>query len=460
MSEETTITQEERELGTKPVGPLFVKYAATSLAGMIAQILMVIIEGVIMGNGLGAHGLACVSIAITVELVNLAMGGALGIGVSAVVGARLGAGDHKGAQEAFGRGFWLTTYIAVGLMVVLEIFSDPLVTMLGATPDIHADALFAVRILIAFFPLTIIGQMLCSVLRVDEKPRVAAALQIVSSVIAISYLAFSTFVMHWGVPGAGIYWGLTIGIWAAAIWWFVGNGEGKSSLKIRKDEMRIDLELTKSFALIGFPYFALQVASSVYTAVVNNRLAALGSSMDLAVFAIINGYIIYVLMLFVAALSYATQAIAAFNNGARRWDRLAELVRVQLVYEVVFMAACSVLVLLFPGPICSLFAAGDTALVEAAAPAVRIVVALCALGYTGQMMSSYFECVELIGEAVVCGIALYIIFTVPLVYVLGAVMGIGGVWWAQLVANVLAGALSLVLAWREIVRLRGLQKAA
>lgn len=70
----------------------------------------------------------------------------------------------------------------------------------------------------------------------------------------------------------------------------------------------------------------------------------------------------------------------------------------------------------------------DTALIEAAAPAVRIVVALCALGYTGQMMSSYFECVEKIGEAIVCGIALYIIFTIPLVFVLGAAMGVSGVW--------------------------------
>ena len=84
--------------------------------------------------------------------------------------------------------------------------------------------------------------------------------------------------------------------------------------------------------------------------------------------------------------------------------------------------------LLFPGPIVSIFAADDTALIEVAAPAVRIVVALCALGYTGQMMSSYFECVEKIGEAIVCGIALYIIFTIPLVFVLGAAMGVSGVW--------------------------------
>lgn len=456
MAEEVALAQEERELGTKPIGPLFIKYAATSLAGMIAQIIMVILEGMIMGYGLGAHGLACVSIIISVELINLATGGALGIGVSAIVGARLGAGDHEGAQRAFGKGFWLTVYVSVALAVLIEVFADPLVGMLGSTPDIHADAVAGVRVFVAFFPFTILGQMLCSVLRVDEKPRVASGLQIVSSIIAIAFLSFSTLVAGWGVPGAGIYYGLGIGIWAGAIWWFIGNGPSKSSLKIRFQDMGFDLGLTKSFVMIGLPYFCLQAASSVYTAVVNNRLAALGTSMDLAVFAIINGYVVYVLMLFVAAFSYATQAIASFNNGARNWDRLAQLVRIQLVYEVVFMAACSLIVLLLPGPIVSVFAAGDQALVEAAAPAVRIVVALCALGYTGQMMSSYFECVEKIGEAIVTGIALYIIFTIPLVFVLGATMGVNGVWWAQLIAHACTGVLSLVLAQREIKRLHSL----
>jgi len=161
-----------------------------------------------------------------------------------------------------------------------------------------------------------------------------------------------------------------------------------------------------------------------------------------------------VLMLFVMALGFASQAIASFNNGARNWGRLIELMRVQLIYEVVFMGACSAMVCLFPEAFCSLFAAGDAELLAAAAPAVRIVVALCALGYTGSVMSSYFECVERIGEAIVCGIALYVIFTIPLVFAFGALMGVDGVWWAQLVANIGAGALSIVLAIREVRRLR------
>ena len=45
----------------------------------------------IIGNGLGSFGLAVVGIIMPLELLNLALGGALGMGVATVAGNRLGA---------------------------------------------------------------------------------------------------------------------------------------------------------------------------------------------------------------------------------------------------------------------------------------------------------------------------------------------------------------------------------
>lgn len=444
---------QERELGTMPVGRLFMKYSLVSLGGMVAQIAMVVIEGIIMASGLGSHGLACVSVILSVELINLAVGGSLGIGVSAVVGSYLGEGDHERAQRAFGRGFWLTVYMALALTAAMELLAPQIVTLLGATPDIFDDAVAGIRGFVALFPLTILGQMLCSVLRVDEHPHAASMIQAGSSGIAIVFLALSTLVFGWGVPGAGFYYGLTIAPWSSALWFFVGTGRRQSSLRVRFSDMRLDAAEAAKMIKIGLPYFVLQMASSIYTAVVNNKLGELGDSMDLAAFAIINGYVIYVLALVVQALSYAVQAIASFNIGAKRYDRLIELIKKSLGIEIALMAVISLLICLFPEAVCNVFALGDTDLVAASAQPVRIVVALCSLGYTANIMSSYFECTDAVIKAVVCGCALYIIFTVPLINVFGALMGVEGVWWSQLAANVLTGVLAVVFAARECRRL-------
>ena len=93
----------ERELGTAPIKPLFARYAAITFAGMLAQMVMVVLEGLIIGNGLGPLGLAAVTVILPLELLNLALGGALRMGTAAAAGQQ-GEGHcarQSGAERFF-----------------------------------------------------------------------------------------------------------------------------------------------------------------------------------------------------------------------------------------------------------------------------------------------------------------------------------------------------------------------
>lgn len=447
--------QEERELGTQPIPKLFVKYASIAFMGMIAQIIMVVFEGIIMGNGLGAHGLACVSIIMSVELMNVALGSALAVGVSTVAGNRLGAGDTEGAKRAFSQGFWLTTILIVVLIILAEIFVEPLVTFLGATPDIFDDTVGAIRVFLLGLPFCVIGQMLCGMLRIDEKPHAAATIQIVSAVVAIIWLAASTFVFNFGVTGAGLYYAISIGLWFVVIYYFVGGK--RSVFQIRLADIKLEPGLCLQIIKIGLPLFLLQATSSVYTTVVNNQLGVLGSSLDIAAFAVINGYVVYIIMMVVQAITYGVQPIAAYNAGAKAYGRMKELLKTSLTIQVLVIAVVTVIVWAAAYPICLLFA-GDPELASVSADATRIVILLGALGWSSQVISSYFECVERVVIATVLGIARYIFFTIPAVYVLGGMMGVQGVWWAQPVADVLTFVLVMVFVVIELKRLSALEK--
>lgn len=455
VAKTTQEQQEERELGTMPIPRLFIKYASIAFMGMIAQIIMVVLEGIIMGNGLGAHGLACVSIIMSVELLNVALGSALGVGVSTVAGSRLGAGDIEGAKKAFSQGFWLTTIVIVVLVALGEIFTTQLVSFLGATPDIFDDCVGAIRVFLLGLPFCVIGQMLCAMLRVDEKPHAAATIQIVSAVVAVIWLAGSTFVFHFGVTGAGLYYAISIGLWFVVIYYFVGGK--RSVFQIRAADLKLDPGLCFQMVKIGLPLFLLQAASSVYTTVVNNQLGALGSSLDIAAFAIINGYVVYIIMMVVQAITYGVQPIAAYNAGAKAYGRMRQLVRTSLGIEVLVVAVATVVVWLAAYPICLLFA-GDPELAAVSADATRIVILFGALGWSSQVMSSYFECIEKVGIAIVLGLARYIFFTIPAIYILGGMMGVAGVWWAQPVADVITFVLVLVFVLYELKRLSQLEK--
>lgn len=456
MAEEAVATQEESELATAEVGPLVRKYSLVTMQGMIAQIVMVIIEGLIMGQGLGAEGLACVGIIMSVEYINLAFGNLYGIGVPTVVGNLLGAGDKKGAQHAFSQSFWLTLYTGIIIAVAFEVFTPQLATAFGATSQILPDTVAGIRTFGILLPFTIMGQMLTAVMRVDEKPQQAANVMTVSAVIAAAWLALSTFVLHFGVAGAGIYYGLSIGIWSVAIVYF---RKGRSELTIDVRDAKLDWAVCGQVIKIGLPSFLVQAGTFVYNTVANNLLGLYGGANAttwLAVFAVISGYVIYIIMMVAQSFAYGMQPVAAFNSGAKAYKRLEQTIKSALTYQIVTVAVLTVVLWIFSYPVCAFF---NPEVAADAASATRICIIACALGYTSMVMSIYFQTVEKIALSTVLGLSRYVIFSCPLMYFMGSAMGITGMWWALVVADVLTGILCIGCAVWEIGNLKKAEAA-
>ena len=454
MAEELIANEEERELASKPIPSLVRRYTIVTGQGMLAQIIMVVLEGLVMGWGLGAHGLACVSIIMSAEFLNLAFGNLFGTGVPAIVGNLLGAGDVKGASKAFSQGFWLTSIVSIILAVIMAVFTEPICALFGATPDIMADTVLGVRTFSILLPFTVVGQMVTAVMRVDEKVQIQANLMTVSAIIAIVWLALSTFIFKLGTMGAGIYYGLSIGIWAIGAFWFIGGK--KSQLQIKLADLKLDTAICGQIFKIGFPFFLVQAATFIFNTVANTLLGTLGGelgSLYIAAFAVINGYILYIVMMIAQCFSYGLQPIAAFNAGAKAWDRLKQSLSCAIKYQIVVLLVVSIVIWLAATPVCAFFAGSDADLVEVAASATRIIIIAVCLGYLAMTVSIYFQSVEKVVLSTFCSLLRYVICSVPLMYLLGNMMGVQGIWIALVVADAITGIISIALALNEQKRL-------
>ncbi|MDY2777822.1 MAG: MATE family efflux transporter, partial [Collinsella sp.] len=437
----------ERALGTKPILPLFLQYAGISLLGVLAQIAMVVSEGVVVGNGIGARGLACMSVVMTFEIINLSFGSSFGQGVSTVCGNLLGAGDEEGARRAFGQGFWLTFLTACTVAASFFVFTPVIIPHIGATPDIFDDTVVAVRIFMVGYPFCITGQMLCQMLRQDEHPGLASGIQTFGSVVAATWLVVSVFVLKLGIAGAAAYYAISTALWFLAIWPFLGR-RGTFYIKLS------DIGFTPKFAIqvcrYGCPIFLVQISSAVYVAFMNGSLGAGGDTECVASFAIINSYFMYTLNIVCMALAYALQPIVAYNMGACHNKRLAQLMVDSIVVEVLIIGVISLMTSTFAPQLCLVFTGGDAGLAEMSAGHVRIVLMFCALGFTGQMMSAYFESIGSTWRALLFGIMRYALFAVPIIAVINSVAGMDHVWWALPIADVLTFAITV--AWAAFER--------
>ena len=457
MAEELIANEKDRELASKPIPSLVRRYTIVTGQGMLAQIIMVILEGLVMGWGLGAHGLACVSIIMSAEFLNLAFGNLFGTGVPAIVGNLLGAGDVKGASKAFSQGFWLTSIVSLILAVIMAVFTEPICAFFGATPDIMADTVLGVRTFSILLPFTVVGQMVTAVMRVDEKVQIQANLMTVSAIVAIIWLALSTFIFKLGTMGAGIYYGLSIGIWAIGAFWFIGGK--KSQLQIKLADLKLDMAICGQIFKIGFPFFLVQAATFIFNTVANTLLGTLGGelgSLYIAAFAVINGYILYIVMMIAQCFSYGLQPIAAFNAGAKAWDRLKQSLSCAIKYQIVVLLVVSIVIWLAATPVCAFFAGSDADLVEVAAGATRIIIIAVCLGYLAMTVSIYFQSVEKVVLSTFCSLLRYVICSVPLMYLLGNMMGVQGIWIALVVADAITGIISIALALNEQKRLNKL----
>lgn len=445
----------EHELGTMLMVPLFSKYSLASLVGMLFQAVMVVFEGIIIGNGLGEDGLAQVGIIMPLEYVQLAIGYMMATGVAALAAMKLGAGDEEGARRAYGQGVWFSLLVICIVAVLGIIFADPLANLLGC-PAMYKDTVVPfIRVFMCFYPLEILGWVVYYMARVAEVPILGTIIAAVSAILALAWLYLGVYVFKTGFFGTAFYYGSSIGLWFFGIFYFIFSK--KTLFKCHMSDWHFDKEIIGGIVKLGLPAFLVQVSTTIFGIVMNNFIVAFSATPDaatanLATYSILNGYVIYLLQMFVQAAQGAVNAISAFNYGAKSYQRVGQLVKSSMIITTIVVYLLVIITEFFAGPILGVFG-GDATMVGP----TQIVIFFSALGFTSSIMSTYFESVGKIIESTILGIIRYIVFGIPAVLIIGNMMGILGVWYAQPVADVLTFVLTIVLTVVELRRLKRMQ---
>ncbi len=445
------INDSERELGTKDIKSLFVHYSIVTFWGMLAQAIMVICEGIIIGNALGRSGLATISIVMPLETLNLALGTGIGLGVSSLAAIKLGDGDKEGARKCFSTVFWFTAIIMIIFSALVYINAEAIAIAFGSPESLIGECVIFIKTFMIGLPFCVLGQVIGAVLRVDEKPGIASFAMGAASLAALAILYYSVMVLKIGILGAGIYYGCTLGLSFLAIFYFLFS---KSTLfKIHFSDLKIDFSMVFGSLKIAFPYIAYQLIYFIYTLVVNNLLGTDESGIHLAAFGVLNSYIVYTILIFTQTMSNGMQPIASYNYGAKRRDRLLELLKTSIGIHMVVLIALNVLVLIFAPSIIKIFAVGDEQLIETGSLVIRVYTGLSCLGFTAYFISCYYQAIEKIKKSVLMGTSRYIL-AIPFMFILFNMFGIMGVWCSQLIADAIAFIIAFVLVLKDMRRMK------
>lgn len=426
----------DSEFLTGNITTMFWKYALLGLVGSIVSNIAVFLDGVFMGNGVGEMALAGIAVAISFMYFMLGTVNMFGLGASTLAGIKLGKGEVDEARKVYGSTITFMVITTILLAIIVLIFIEPILRFLGATETILPYAKNYAVWFWPCFPVMCVGFVAYFFCRLAEKPTAAMIGFVFAGLAAIVVEYMLVFKFHWGTAASAL--DCVIGI-AGMIVLIPYMQIKKNVFTLTWADMKLNWGYAVESMKIGFPMLVVNLCPLLTTVVINRQLIAYGGNdLHIAAFGIFNAYIVYIMTGITNAFAQGLQPIASVNYGANQFDRLIKLIKSGIGQSFLAMLGLQLIVMIFAKPIVGMFTAGSVELTEITVHAMRLFILLYAFGNIATLVGGYYIGIEKIGLALLNSTTRVVIFAVPMLFIIPAIMGVNGVWLAQPIADVFA----------------------
>ncbi len=444
-----------KQLAEEKIGKLLLSFSVPAIVGMLVNALYNIVDRIFVGRGVGRLAIAGITISFPVMIILMAFTMLVGLGATALISIRLGENKKEEAEHIMGNAMILLIIIMLGLTVFGLIFLEPILKIFGASADVMPYAKDYMRIILigAIFHGVSFGMN--NIARAEGNPKIAMLTMLIGAILNTILDPIFIFIFNWGIQGAAI--ATVISQIVSSIWVLSHFLSGRSTLKIRKENLRLKTNVVLSIFSIGFAPFMMQLASSTVNAILNSQLTKFGGDIAISAMGIVNSISTIILMP-IFGINQGSQPIIGFNYGAKQYDRVKQT----FIYAV--MAATTLVTLwyaairLFPAQLVTLFAKGDLELINLSVDGLKIFFAVLPVIGFQIVSSNYFQAVGKPKQAAFLSLSRQVVFLIPALLVLPKYFELNGVWMAAPVSDVLSSIATGIWIFFEIKNL-GINKS-
>ena len=330
------------------IGHLFLALFIPTLIGMVFMSLQTVIDGIFVGCGVGADGIAAVNIVAPLWMVITGLGLMFGIGASVIDGVHLAENNVKAARIILTQSFGVGLFITSLLSLLCLCFPTTVVYALGCSKTLESYALDYLLWLLpgmVFLFWQCVGMML---IRLDGSPRYAMSIQVASAVVNIVLDWIFIFPLEMGVKGAAIATAIACGVGGlmSLVYFILFSSSLKFyRLKMSSTSFFLTLRNLWNMARIGSATFLTEIAMSITILIGNYQFMALLHEEGVAAYAVVC-YLFPVIFSVNNAVAQAAQPIISYNYGAKQKVRVSQPLRVSLLTAIT-CGLCVMLALIF-----------------------------------------------------------------------------------------------------------------
>ena len=436
-------------LGEEKITTLLRRYSVPAIIGMVVNALYNVVDSIFVGQGVGEVGLVAVTLAFPLMVILMAVGMFVGLGAAAMVSIRLGQKDKDGAELILGNAVLLIIVLVLLTTAVSLAFLDPLLILLGATPEVLPYARDFSTIILGGSIFMHVSFGINNLIRAQGDPNTALKTMLIAALLNTALNPLFIFVFHMGIKGSA--WATVASQAVATIWVMSYFIRGVGTMRLKRKNLSLRREIIAAIARIGMAPFLLQASASLVMVILNYQLLAYGGVLAVAAFGIVNRVLMLSLMP-VMGISQGAQPIIGYNFGAGKFPRVIEVVKIATMVATAFCCLSFLLILAFDEQIVRLFN-GNAELIRLGSTGLKTFLALLPIIGVQLIGANYFQAVGKAKYAIVFNLLRQIILLIPLIYILPNFWGLTGIWLAGPASDLVA---SLVTAWfmaREIKHL-------
>jgi putative MATE family efflux protein len=439
-----------KELGN--VWKLLVKFSIPAVIGMLVNALYSVVDRIFVGQGVGSIALSGVAVTFPITNIIMAVGMLVGIGSAAVVSIKLGQKKPEEAEHILGNAFVLSVLITVIISILGLVFLEPLLVMFGASAETMPYARQFAAILLAGAVLQNIGFGINPIIRSQGDPKTAMKTMLIGA--ALNFALNPLFIFGFKLGVAGSAYATLISQAVCTIWIFAYFTRGKSLLKLKKANMKLQKHIVSQILAIGVSPFAMQVAASMVTICINTNLARYGGDLAIGAYSLIMSIAILILMP-AFGVNQGAQPIIGYNFGSGQLDRVKKALKYSMVVNTVIATAGFLVVQLFPVQIISMFNSTDAQLIAIGSEGITMYLMMFALVGPSSAIINYFQSVGKAKHSMGLSLSRQVIILIPLVFILPHFFQLDGIWMAGAVSDLVSSLICFAFIAKEAKLLNG-----
>ena len=416
------------------------RFVLPSIIMMVFTSIYGVVDGLCVSNFVGKTPFAAINLIMPFVMIFGGIGFMFGTGGSALVAKTLGEKQPEKANRYFTMMVWVTLIVGVIISIIGIIFMRPISVLLGADEAMLEDCVIYGRIVIGFNTAFMLQNLFQSFLIAAEKPRLGLVATLAAGFTNLILDVLFVGVFKWGVAGAAIATGISQCV--GGIIPFVYFLRPNDSL-LHLTGTRLEWRPILAASANGSSELVSNITASVVGMLYNFQLLEYAGQDGVAAY----GVMMYVEFIFVAIFvgySIGSAPIISYHYGAENHAELKNMLHKSLLLMlgggVLMLVAAQVLA----GPLAHLFVGYDKTLFDMTVHGFRIFSLFVLFVGFNIFASSFFTALNNGGVSAAISFLRTFVFKFSAVLFMPLLFKLDGIWWATVVAEVLAFIISAI----------------